>query len=124
MEDMTDHYKNVHQIKQVRNESIIQFNVVQELNNQLEVQRGFKNKFLANVSHEIRTPLNSIQGFLNILTMGDVSKEQLDVINIIKDSSDTLVTILDDLLDISKICLLYTSPSPRDATLSRMPSSA
>ena len=97
MEDMTDHYKNVHQIKQVRNESIIQFNVVQELNNQLEVQRGFKNKFLANVSHEIRTPLNSIQGFLNILTMGDVSKEQLDVINIIKDSSDTLVTILDDL---------------------------
>ena len=103
MEDMTDHYKNVHQIKQVRNESIIQFNVIQELNNQLEVQRGFKNKFLANVSHEIRTPLNSIQGFLNILTMGDVSKEQLDVINIIKDSSDTLVTILDDLLDISKI---------------------
>lgn len=103
VEDMTEHYKNVHHIKQVRNESIIQFNVVQELNSQLEVQRGFKNKFLANVSHELRTPLNSIQGFLNVLKMGDVSKEQLDLINIIEDSSGTLVTILDDLLDISKI---------------------
>lgn len=103
LEDMTEHYKNVHQIKQVRNESIIQFNIVQELNNQLEVQRGFKNKFLANVSHEIRTPLNSIQGFLNVLRMGNVSKEQLDLLNIIDDSTDTLVTILDDLLDISKI---------------------
>lgn len=103
IEDMTEHYKNVHQIKQVRNESIIQFNVVQELNNQLEVQRGFKNKFLANVSHEIRTPLNSIQGFLNVLKMSDVSKEQLDLINIVEDSSETLVTILDDLLDISKM---------------------
>lgn len=103
IEDMTEHYSNVHQIKQVRNESIIQFNVVQELNNQLEVQRGFKNKFLANVNHEIRTPLNSIKGFLDVLKMGEVSKEQLDIINIVKDSSDTLVTILDDLLDISKI---------------------
>jgi len=103
IEDMSEHYRNVHQIKQVRNESIIQFNVVQELNNQLEVQRGFKNKFLANVSHEIRTPLNSIKGFLNVLKMSEVSKEQLDLINIVEDSSDTLVTILDDLLDISKI---------------------
>ncbi len=103
IEDMSEHYKNVHQIKQVRNESIIQFNVVQELNSQLEVQRGFKNKFLANVSHEIRTPLNSIKGFLNVLKMSQVSKEQLDLINIVEDSSETLVTILDDLLDISKI---------------------
>jgi signal transduction histidine kinase/CheY-like chemotaxis protein len=103
VEDMTEHYKNVHQIKQVRNESIIQFNIVQELNNQLEVQRGFKNKFLANVSHEIRTPLNSIKGFVNVLKMSNISKEQLDLVNIIEDSSETLVTILDDLLDISKI---------------------
>lgn len=103
IEDMSEHYKNVHQIKQVRNESIIQFNIAQELNQQLEVQRGFKNKFLANVSHEIRTPLNSIKGFLNVLKMSEISKEQLDLVNIIDDSSDTLVTILDDLLDISKI---------------------
>lgn len=103
IEDLSDHYKTVHQIKQVRNESIINFNITQELNHELNVQRGFKNKFLANVSHEIRTPLNSILGFLSVLENTDIDREQLDLINIIKDSSKNLVSIVDDLLDISKI---------------------
>lgn len=103
LNNLTDHYKTVHQIKQVRNESIIDFNITQELNEQLEVQRGFKNKFLASVSHEIRTPLNSILGFLSVLENTDISKEQLDILSIIKTSSKNLVTILDDLMDISKI---------------------
>ncbi len=103
IQDLTEHYKSVHQIKQVRNESVINFNVAQELNNQLQIQRGFKNKFLANVSHEIRTPLNSILGFLSVLENTQINREQLDIIKIIKDSSSNLVTILDDLLDISKI---------------------
>ncbi|MEP0263188.1 ATP-binding protein [Dokdonia sp.] len=103
IEDLTDHYKTVHQIKQVRNESIINFNVTQELNHELNVQRGFKNKFLANVSHEIRTPLNSILGFLSVLENTSLDREQLDLIGIIKDSSKNLVSILEDLLDISKI---------------------
>ncbi|MFT5890135.1 MAG: signal transduction histidine kinase/CheY-like chemotaxis protein [Dokdonia sp.] len=103
MEDLTDHYKTVHQIKQVRNESIINFNITQELNHELNVQRGFKNKFLANVSHEIRTPLNSILGFLSVLENTSLDREQLDLIGIVKDSSKNLVSIVDDLLDISKI---------------------
>ncbi|WP_299674710.1 ATP-binding protein [uncultured Dokdonia sp.] len=103
VEDLTDHYKTVHQIKQVRNESIINFNITQELNHELNVQRGFKNKFLANVSHEIRTPLNSILGFLSVLENTNLDREQLDLIGIIKDSSKNLVSIVDDLLDISKI---------------------
>lgn len=103
IQDMTDHYKTVHEIKQVRNESIINFNVTQELNHELEVQRGFKNKFLANVSHEIRTPLNSILGFLSVLENTSITREQLDIIAIIKNSSKNLVTILEDLMDISKI---------------------
>lgn len=103
IEDLTDHYKTVHQIKQVRNESIINFNITQELNHELNVQRGFKNKFLANVSHEIRTPLNSILGFLSVLENTNLDREQLDLIRIVKDSSKNLVSIVDDLLDISKI---------------------
>ena len=103
LNDLTDHYKTVHQIKQVRNESIINFNISQELNQQLEIQRSFKNKFLANVSHEIRTPLNSIVGFISVLENTEITREQLDVLHIIKDSSKNLVTILDDLMDISKI---------------------
>lgn len=103
LNDLTDHYKTVHQIKQVRNESIIDFNVTQELNQQLEIQRSFKNKFLANVSHEIRTPLNSILGFISVLENTNITREQLDILSIVKDSSKNLVTILDDLMDISKI---------------------
>lgn len=103
LNNLTDHYRTVHQIKQVRNESIIDFNITQELNEQLEVQRGFKNKFLASVSHEIRTPLSSILGFLSVLENTDISKDQLDILSIIKTSSKNLVTILDDLMDISKI---------------------
>ena len=101
--DLTEHYKSVHQIKQVRNESIIDFNMAQELNNELEAQRGFKNRFLANVSHEIRTPLNSILGFINVLQGTALTREQLDLVNIIKSSSQNLTAIVDDLLDISKI---------------------
>lgn len=103
LQDLTDHYKSVHQIKQVRNESVINFNVAQEINQQLEVQSQFKNKFLANVSHEIRTPLNSVLGFLSILENTDVNREQLDLIAIIKNSSENLVTILEDLMDLTKI---------------------
>lgn len=101
--DLTGHYKSVHQIKQTRNESIIDFNISQELNNELEVQRGFKNKFLANVSHEIRTPLNSIVGFINVLQGTALEREQLDLVNIVKSSCNNLTAIVDDLLDISKI---------------------
>lgn len=101
--DLTAHYKSVHQIKQTRNESIIDFNITDELNNELQVQRGFKNKFLANVSHEIRTPLNSIVGFLHVLQNTGLNREQLDLVNIVKSSSDNLTSIVNDLLDISKI---------------------
>lgn len=103
LQDLTEHYKSVHQIKQVRNESVINFNVSQELNKQLEVQSKFKNKFLANVSHEIRTPLNSVLGFLSVLENTNVNREQLDLISIIKNSSANLVTILEDLMDVTKI---------------------
>ncbi|MFT6415873.1 MAG: signal transduction histidine kinase/CheY-like chemotaxis protein [Dokdonia sp.] len=101
--DLTGHYKSVHQIKQTRNESIIDFNISQELNNELEVQRGFKDKLLANVSHEIRTPLNSIVGFINVLKNTALDREQLDLVNIVKSSCNNLTSIVDDLLDISKI---------------------
>jgi len=103
LHDLSDHYKNVIPIQQNRNESTIHNQTIQRLNIQLEEQRAFKDKFLANVSHEIRTPLNSIHGFLNVLENTNPSREQLDLVNIIKSSSDSLLTIVNDLLDISKI---------------------
>ncbi len=62
-----------------------------------------KDLFLANMSHEIRTPLNGIVGFTQLLKSTDVSAEQEEFITIIEHSSDNLLTIVNDILDLSKI---------------------
>lgn len=70
-----------------------------------ESENENKNKsiFLSNISHEIRTPLNSILGFVDILKENikdDVNKKYLDTIN---DSSEHLLNVINDILDINKI---------------------
>jgi len=62
-----------------------------------------KNLFLANISHEIRTPINGIIGMLYILEMSVITTEQTEYINIAKDSANTLIGIIDDMLDFSKL---------------------
>ena len=62
-----------------------------------------KSEFLARMSHEIRTPLNGIIGMADILTRMEQEKEVLDIIKLIKNSSDLLMGIINDLLDFSRI---------------------
>ena len=62
-----------------------------------------KSQFLANMSHEIRTPMNGILGFLQLLDSTQLSDEQSEYISMIESSSDSLLTIINDILDISKI---------------------
>lgn len=79
---------------------------VAQKNAQLEQANRLKTEFLANMSHELRTPMNAIIGFSEVLKdglVGDLSVDQLDYVNEIFGSANHLLSLINDILDLSKI---------------------
>ncbi|SFV60792.1 BarA sensory histidine kinase (= VarS = GacS) [hydrothermal vent metagenome] len=62
-----------------------------------------KDLFLASMSHEIRTPLNGIVGFTQLLKETDMNEEQQEFLSVVEKSSDHLLRIVNDVLDLAKI---------------------
>ena len=62
-----------------------------------------KEKFLANMSHEIRTPMNAILGFTNLLQRKNLDEESKEYVQTVQKSGESLLTIINDILDLSKI---------------------
>ncbi len=84
--------------------------------NVAEAATGAKSKFLANMSHEIRTPMNGVIGFTQLLDDGTLNETQQKYVRLISDSGSSMMTLLNDILDISKVDSgsMAITPEPSD----------
>ncbi len=106
-DELRKHQENLEELVKERTSDLEENTIeLEQANIRLQEMDRLKSVFLASMSHELRTPLNSIIGFTGIILQGmagDVNEEQRKQLTMVKNSASHLLSMIDDVLDISKI---------------------
>lgn len=102
-EDFEEFAQSLNAMNRMAETIDLQIKNLSEAKLEAEKSEQLKSQFLANMSHEIRTPMNGVLGLLDILNHKITDKEQRVLVNRISESAKILLTIVNDILDLSKL---------------------
>jgi chemotaxis methyl-accepting protein methylase/signal transduction histidine kinase/chemotaxis response regulator CheB len=103
IEDITDRSRDKESLELTLKELIVSKTLAEEAQKKAEEATKAKQQFLSNMSHEIRTPMNSMLGFTKVVLKTDLSAKQREYLTAIKMSGDSLIVLINDILDLAKV---------------------